>query len=213
MNREAPRPSVSPSTRTFVFTSINWKVQFSTDRYELLKQSVVVLAYNPSEIALVENRFCPGNNKQLLQISFVIMVRNLISVLARFFGIHSKTGRRREQKFKLMECTDRASAASAAKQQGVASIIRNGKAHKWLLFTCPCGCNQQIALNLMQSHTPHWEVEIRTANSFTVYPSVDATKSGAHFWLRDGKVIWCEQARLGQGKDVHHHAPKAFGHH
>ena len=120
------------------------------------------------------------------------IIDNLIKVFSHFFKIEKRGRNHREQSFKLLEVCDRASAISAAQQQGVATFIRSGNVYKWLFFTCPCGCKQQIALNLMQSHTPHWELEIHTPTKFTVYPSVDSTTCGAHFWLRDGKVIWCE---------------------
>jgi hypothetical protein len=120
------------------------------------------------------------------------MIRNLINALARFFWPKTKFDKPLERKFKLLEFSDRASATSAAKQRGVAALISSGNARKWLLFACPCGCNQQIALNLMQNHRPHWEVDIVTPIKFTVYPSIDSTTCGAHFWLRDGMVIWCE---------------------
>ena len=121
-----------------------------------------------------------------------IMIRNIIIALARFFWPKPKLDKPLEHRFKLLEFSDRASATSAAKQKGVAAVICSRKAKKWLLFTCPCGCNQQIALNLMQSHTPHWKLDIRTPTIFTVHPSIDSTTCGAHFWLRDGRVIWCE---------------------
>ncbi|WP_425265716.1 DUF6527 family protein [Acidovorax radicis] len=44
----------------------------------------------------------------------------------------------------------------------------------------------------MSSHSPRWEVKILSKTSFSVHPSVDATSCGAHFWLRNGRVIWCQ---------------------
>ena len=120
------------------------------------------------------------------------MLRNIFAALTRLLGFDTKLTSRNEQRFKLVEFDDRTAATLAARQFGIAAIVRGGRGYKWLLFTCPCGCNQQIALNLMQSHTPHWELTIRTPTIFTVYPSVDFSQCGAHFWLRDGKVIWCE---------------------
>ena len=31
---------------------------------------------------------------------------------------------------------------------------------KWVKFTCPCGCKETIALNLMASHSPRWSVTV-----------------------------------------------------
>jgi hypothetical protein len=120
------------------------------------------------------------------------MLRKLITAFVRFLSFDTKLASRKEQRFKLIDFDDRAAAALAARQSGIAAIVRGGKGYKWLIFTCPCGCNQQIALNLMLSHSPHWKVEAQTRSIFSVHPSVDATQCGAHFWLRDGKVIWCE---------------------
>lgn len=120
------------------------------------------------------------------------MLRNLFTALVRLLGFDTKLARPKEQRFKLLEFDDRTAATLAARQLGIAAIVRGGSGYKWLLFTCPCGCNQKIALNLMLSHSPHWKVEVQTPSRFSVHPSVDATQCGAHFWLRDGKVIWCE---------------------
>lgn len=60
---------------------------------------------------------------------------------------------------------------------------------KWLLFTCPCGCQQQVRLNLMERFSPRWRI-VRTEQGLTVHPSVDMTTCGAHFWLRDSAVVW-----------------------
>jgi hypothetical protein len=96
------------------------------------------------------------------------------------------------QHFVLQAFEDRSTAAVAAQRAGVAALVlREGK-EKWLLMQCPCGCGQQIALNLMQSHSPRWRVSIQSMNRFSIHPSVDATSCGAHFWLRDGRVIWSQ---------------------
>ena len=64
---------------------------------------------------------------------------------------------------------------------------------KWLRFLCPCGCGDELALNLMVSHYPRWTI---TANvdGISVHPSVVA-RCGAHFWLRSNTVSWCDQPR------------------
>ena len=123
------------------------------------------------------------------------MLRDLLRAIARFFGFDTAkpTARDRSEKtYTIAAFDDRSAAAAAARQPGVAAIVRGGSGYKWILFSCPCGCDQQIALNLMQSHSPRWRVDVRSPDSFTVHPSVDATNCGAHFWLRDGRVIWSE---------------------
>ncbi|WP_413766659.1 DUF6527 family protein [Ralstonia mannitolilytica] len=123
------------------------------------------------------------------------MLGRLLRVIADFFGFLTKPSGTREElepAYTLRSFGDRASAAAAARQNGVAALVHSNGHGKWLLLRCPCGCNQQIALNLMQSHSPRWRVERGAGGSFSVHPSVDATSCGAHFWLRDGRVIWCQ---------------------
>jgi hypothetical protein len=123
------------------------------------------------------------------------MFDRLINAISRFFGFsgsQKSVGRRHVQRYTLKIFEDRSTAAEAAKSGGVATLVRSGEGYKWILFTCPCGCDQQIALNLMRSHFPRWEVEVHSTKSFTLHPSVDSTTCGAHFWVRNGQVIWCD---------------------
>lgn len=122
------------------------------------------------------------------------MLRRLLRAIADFFGVPAKSSRAPEAlklTYALQSFGDRASAAAAAHQKGIAALVDSNGHSKWLLLQCPCGCKQQIALNLMQSHSPRWRVERHADGSFSVHPSVDATSCGAHFWLRRGQVIWC----------------------
>ncbi len=123
------------------------------------------------------------------------MFGRLASALARLFGFatepaaSTQTG---ERVYTIKSFDDRGAAVEAARQEGVAALVRSANRNKWLLLKCPCGCGQQIALNLMQSHSPRWRVDMRPHASFSVHPSVDSRTCGAHFWLRDGRVIWCQ---------------------
>jgi len=69
-------------------------------------------------------------------------------------------------------------------------VIADGARLKWLRFRCPCGCGDTIALNLMRSHSPHWDIEEHGDGTLSVRPSVDATSCGSHFWLRRSHVAW-----------------------
>ncbi|WP_219842584.1 DUF6527 family protein [Acidovorax radicis] len=123
------------------------------------------------------------------------MLRRILQIVAGWFGLGSGSEaakRPEEQAFVLQTFEDRRSATAAASRPGVAALVQSGERAKWLLMLCPCGCGQQIALNLMSSHSPRWEVKILSKTSFSVHPSVDATSCGAHFWLRNGRVIWCQ---------------------
>jgi hypothetical protein len=123
------------------------------------------------------------------------MFRRFFLAIVRFLGLASNAPDvpvRQIAQFSLKTFDDRLVAREAAKQTGVAALVNPGGRQKWLIFKCPCGCGQEIALNLMSTHFPHWRVDVRTSQLFNVHPSVDATSCGAHFWLRDGRVSWCE---------------------
>lgn len=119
------------------------------------------------------------------------MFGRLLRAIADLFGFGAQPAKTIERTYTLRSFDDRSAASAAAQQDGIAALVRSVDRNKWLLLKCPCGCDQQIALNLMQRHTPRWRVEIRSRSRFSVHPSVDSTSCGAHFWLRDGRVIWC----------------------
>lgn len=126
------------------------------------------------------------------------MLSRAINALLRFFGVGSRGGEgghRYPQRYSLQFFDDRAKAVAAAKAPGVAALVRGGSGYKWIIFACPCGCGQQIALSIMRSHLPRWTIEVRTNGRFTLNPSVDSTTCGAHFWVREGTVIWCQDSR------------------
>lgn len=86
----------------------------------------------------------------------------------------------------------RGEAQSAAREPRVVALFYASGSPKWAYFMCPCGCGQQLALNLMPSHRPVWRVSIRSDTDFSIFPSVDSTICGAHFWLRGGSITWAE---------------------
>lgn len=64
---------------------------------------------------------------------------------------------------------------------------------KWAMFLCPCGCGHVITLSLQRVHNPHWRLDKKTEVRPTLYPSVwQKTPCYSHFWLRDGRIYWCE---------------------
>jgi Family of unknown function (DUF6527) len=58
---------------------------------------------------------------------------------------------------------------------------------------CPCGCGETIELMLMKGVHPRWDLQADAAGLPTLNPSV-WRQSGcrSHFWLRNGRVIWCD---------------------
>lgn len=57
---------------------------------------------------------------------------------------------------------------------------------------CPCGCGERLELMLLKEVRPRWDVSFDARGRVTLHPSV-WLKQGcrSHFWLRDGRVIWC----------------------
>ncbi|MEQ9145535.1 MAG: DUF6527 family protein [Parvibaculaceae bacterium] len=57
---------------------------------------------------------------------------------------------------------------------------------------CPCGCGDTIILQLIPEAKPRWTLSQSRGGYPTLHPSVHRqTGCKAHFWLRDGKIIWC----------------------
>ena len=114
---------------------------------------------------------------------------NLFKKFLEFFGLLKSTSS--EQKYVLKKFANRKDATKAAEQSGVVAIQQVSSASKWAFFKCPCGCQDQVALNLMQSHYPFWKVEIKSSKDFSIHPSIDSTTCKAHYWIKHGLVVWC----------------------
>lgn len=72
-------------------------------------------------------------------------------------------------------------------------LVQPGSKPKWVLFRCPCECDQVITLSLQPIHDPHWRISSDHNRSPTLHPSVwQNTPCHSHFWLRDGRIFWCE---------------------
>jgi len=84
--------------------------------------------------------------------------------------------------------------SEATSENGTLVLIGAPNKFKWLRFLCPCGCGDELALNLMVSHYPCWTVAADD-HGITVHPSVNVARCGAHFWLRANTVFWCEEPR------------------
>lgn len=76
---------------------------------------------------------------------------------------------------------------------GAFYLVDTGNKPKWVMFLCPCGCGHVITLSLRKIHDPHWKLNIEAEGRPTLYPSVwQKTDCYSHFWLRDGRIYWCE---------------------
>ena len=58
---------------------------------------------------------------------------------------------------------------------------------------CPCGCGDTLELQLIPEAKPHWTLSADVKGSPSLKPSVfRATGCKAHFWLRSGRIQWCD---------------------
>jgi hypothetical protein len=94
------------------------------------------------------------------------------------------------RRYRLEVFEERSRAVARAQQAGVITVYRSAGADKWCFFKCPCGCEQQVVLNLMKSHHPAWRI-VQEEGGPSVYPSVDSTTCGAHFLVHCGSIVWC----------------------
>jgi hypothetical protein len=58
-------------------------------------------------------------------------------------------------------------------------------------MTCPSGCGERLELNLLPDQRPRWRYSITGEGVPSLYPSIDREIGCmAHFFLRNGKVVW-----------------------
>lgn len=58
---------------------------------------------------------------------------------------------------------------------------------------CPCGCGDTLELMLLPQVQPHWSLTIDSKGLPTLYPSIwRKDKCRSHFWIKHGKVYWCQ---------------------
>ncbi len=58
---------------------------------------------------------------------------------------------------------------------------------------CPCGCGQRLEMMLLKNVKPRWDVTLDSRGRVTLHPSVWLrTGCRSHFWIRAGKVVWCD---------------------
>jgi hypothetical protein len=81
---------------------------------------------------------------------------------------------------------------------GDAVLVERGMP-RWLVLRCPCGCGDNIPINLDRRAGPAWRLYKHTKSGFSLYPSVwRDTDCGSHF------IIWRDKIFLfgrGHGDD------------
>lgn len=69
--------------------------------------------------------------------------------------------------------------------QGQAILVERDGQPRWLVMACPCGCREEIRVNLDRRSGPAWRIYTLPKGSFSVYPSVWRDSGcGSHF------IIW-----------------------
>lgn len=119
------------------------------------------------------------------------MIRWFRQLLSRFRQWWRR--RRRSHAFAGVAYRDHTADPAPDYTAGKLVIIGPPEMAKWLRFSCPCGCGEILALNLMPNHAPRWSVEPHPDGTLTVFPSVDATTCKSHFWIRRSKIVWVDE--------------------
>ena len=73
-------------------------------------------------------------------------------------------------------------------------IVRDG-VDKWACFNCPGGCGETIKLCLSKKQKPSWAAAPDWLKRPTISPSVRQMNGcRCHFWIRRGRIDWCEDS-------------------
>jgi hypothetical protein len=77
-------------------------------------------------------------------------------------------------------------------KRNVVYVVGNNDYVKWAYLKCPCGCNETIMLNLIESTAkPSWKVYQDYIGRPTINPSIHRIEGCcSHFYLRKGNVRW-----------------------
>jgi hypothetical protein len=73
-------------------------------------------------------------------------------------------------------------------------ILARDEGEDWCVgFRCPCGCGEVIELLVIAEAEPRWDVSTDVKGRPSLSPSVwRRTGCCSHFWLRAGRVYWCD---------------------
>jgi hypothetical protein len=82
---------------------------------------------------------------------------------------------------------------SGQMEGGIVYVVGGPGYQKWAYLLCPTGSGEAIQLSLQPNRKPRWQVSADLLGRPTIYPSVRQLEgSYAHFWVRAGSVLWCE---------------------
>ena len=73
-------------------------------------------------------------------------------------------------------------------------VLAREEGEDWCVgLRCPCGCGQRLEMMLLKEVKPRWDLTLDAHRRVTLHPSVWLRVGCcSHFWIRAGKVIWCE---------------------
>ena len=72
-------------------------------------------------------------------------------------------------------------------------LARDGGENWCVGMLCPCGCGRTIELLLIQEARPRWDLMLDAFERPSLKPSI-WLQGGcrSHFWVRRGRVEWCD---------------------
>ncbi|MBX9591777.1 MAG: hypothetical protein K2X43_20995 [Hyphomonadaceae bacterium] len=72
-------------------------------------------------------------------------------------------------------------------------LMRDDGADWSVGLLCPCGCGERLEMMVLKGVRPRWDVTTDKRGRPTLHPSVWLrTGCRSHFWVRRGKILWCE---------------------
>lgn len=93
-----------------------------------------------------------------------------------------------------------AAAKSAVIAAGDLILVERGVIRA-AVMRCPCGCGDDIVINLDSRTGPAWRL-YRSRKGITLYPSVWRDSGcGSHFIIWRGKIFWCDYEYLEDEED------------
>ena len=89
-------------------------------------------------------------------------------------------------------------ARSLVAEAGDVALVERG-CPRFLVIKCPCGCGEELVINLDQRIGSAWRF-YRRRGGLTVYPSVwRESGCGSHFIIWDDRILWCNEESLWSG--------------
>ena len=77
--------------------------------------------------------------------------------------------------------------------------IVGGRSHPYeAVFACPRGCGEFLRVDVAPQHRKSWRVSEHKGGAISLSPSVWlTTECRCHFWLQNGRIVWCELPAFG----------------